>query len=135
MSDQDADTGTRADLSSPREFTEAAGDGRAPLPRAQSPFIALSQFTIANDMIAEVRQAFLNRPHLVDHAPGFLRMEVISPVDRPEEIWLLTYWTDEANFRAWHHSHHYRESHGQVPKGLKLIPKSARLRFFEQVCS
>lgn len=134
MADQDADTGTRVDLSSHREFTDTAGDG-VPLPPAQSAFVALSQFTIANDMIAEVRQAFLDRPHLVDRAPGFLRMEVISPVDRPEEIWLLTYWTDEADFRAWHHSHHYRESHGQVPKGLKLIPKSARLRFFEHVCS
>ena len=72
---------------------------------------------------------------IVDSAPGFLRMEVISPVEAPDEIWLLTYWTDEESIRDWHHSHEYRESHGQIPKGLKLVPKSTRLRFFEQICS
>ena len=42
-------------------------------------FIALSQFTIANDMTAEVKNAFVDRPHLVDNASGFIRLEVISP--------------------------------------------------------
>ena len=112
-----------------------AGGANAWLPQMRPAFVALSQFTIANDMVAEVRQAFLDRPHLVDRAPGFLRMEVISPVDASDEIWLLTYWTDETSFRDWHRSHEYRESHGQVPKGLKLVPRSARLRFFEHICS
>ncbi|HKQ05253.1 MAG TPA: antibiotic biosynthesis monooxygenase [Blastocatellia bacterium] len=135
MGDQDAAFSTPVDLPSDQPFSETAGDADPLLPQARNVFVALSQFTIANNMVAEVRQAFLNRPHLVDQAPGFLRMEVISPVESPEEIWLLTYWTDEANFRAWHHSHQYRESHGQIPKGLKLMPKSARLRFFERLCS
>ena len=135
MGDQDAAFSTPVDPPSDQPFTEITGDADTLFPQARNVFVALSQFTIANNMVAEVRQAFLNRPHLVDRAPGFLRMEVISPVEAPEEIWLLTYWTDEANFRAWHHSHHYRESHGQIPKGLKLVPKSARLRFFEHLCS
>jgi heme oxygenase (mycobilin-producing) len=112
-----------------------AGEADARSPQARAGFVALSQFTIANDMVAEVRQAFLDRPHLVDHAPGFLRLEVFAPVEAADEIWLLTYWTNEASFRAWHRSHEYRESHGQIPKGLKLVPRSARLRFFEHICS
>jgi heme-degrading monooxygenase HmoA len=32
-------------------------------------------------------------------------MEVFSPFVRPEEIWLVTYWTDAESFRLWHHSH------------------------------
>ena len=135
MGNPAADAGTTIDLLSDQAFADTAGEAEPYLPQARSVFVALSQFTIANDMMAEVRQAFLDRPHLVDRAPGFLRMEVISPVDAPDEIWLLTYWTDEADFRAWHHSHLYRESHGQIPKGLKLVPKSARLRFFEHICS
>jgi heme-degrading monooxygenase HmoA len=98
-------------------------------------FVALSRFTVANGMAPEVKRAFLDRPHLVDEAPGFLRMEVISPVDDPRELWLFTYWSDEASFRAWHRSHSYRHSHKGVPKGLKLVPKSAELRFFEHVSS
>jgi len=98
-------------------------------------FIALSQFTVANGLTAQVKQAFVNRPHLVDTAPGFLRMEVISPLDHPDEIWLLTYWSDEMSYQAWHHSHTYRQSHAEIPKGLKLVPRSAHIRFFAHVCA
>jgi heme-degrading monooxygenase HmoA len=62
-------------------------------------------------------------------------MEVISPRELPAEIWLLTYWETEEAFSKWHHSHLYHESHKGIPKGLKLLPKSARLRFFESICS
>jgi heme-degrading monooxygenase HmoA len=98
-------------------------------------FIALSQFTVANDMTEQVKDAFASRPHLVEEAPGFLRLEVISPLDNKDEIWLLTYWSDEESFKAWHHSHLYHDSHRGIPKGLKLVPRSARLRFFEHVSS
>jgi heme-degrading monooxygenase HmoA len=98
-------------------------------------FVALSRFVVANGMTAEVKAAFRNRPHLADSAPGYQRMEVISPVDRPEEIWLLTFWTDEASFRAWHHGHTYRESHRGIPKGLKLVPGETEIRHFEHVGS
>ncbi len=98
-------------------------------------FVALSRFVVANDKTGEVKQAFIDRPHLVDHAEGFLRMEVISPLDTPDEIWLLTYWTDENSYRAWHKSHLYRDSHAGIPKGLKLVRGSAEVRFFEQICS
>lgn len=98
-------------------------------------FIALSQFTVANDMTAEVKNAFVDRPHLVDNTSGFIRLEVISPLDNKDEIWLLTYWRDEDSFKTWHHSHLYHDSHKGIPRGLKLVPKSARLRFFEHVSS
>ena len=98
-------------------------------------FIAISQFTIANDKTNEVKHAFRNRPHLVEQAAGFLRMEVISPRELPAEIWLVTYWESEADFSQWHHSHRYRESHKGIPKGVKLVPHSVRLRFFDSVSS
>ncbi|HKY04028.1 MAG TPA: antibiotic biosynthesis monooxygenase [Blastocatellia bacterium] len=98
-------------------------------------FVALSRFVVANDKTGEVKQAFIDRPRMVDHAEGFLRLEVISPLDTPDEIWLLTYWTDEESFRAWHKSHLYRDSHAGIPKGLKLVRGSAEVRFFEQICS
>lgn len=54
-------------------------------------FVVVSRFAIANDMLDSVRQAFKSRPHRVDQEPGFIRMEVLSPTDKPEEIWLKTY--------------------------------------------
>ena len=98
-------------------------------------FVVLSQFVVANGLTAKVKAAFRARPHFVDHAPGYLRMEVISPMDRPDEIWLITFWTDETSFRTWHGSHHYHDSHKGMPKGLKLIPKETQIRYFEHVAS
>jgi len=98
-------------------------------------FVALSQFVIANGMMEEVKAAFRGRPHLVDSAPGFVRMNVMVPGDSPDEIWLVTYWTDEDSYRVWHRSHEYHESHKGIPKGLKLVPGSAKIRCFEYVCS
>lgn len=98
-------------------------------------FLALSRFIVANGMTAEVKAAFANRPHLVDAAQGFVRLDVFSPRDDPDEIWLLTYWTEEAHYRAWHRSHAYHESHAAIPKGLKLVPRSAEIRLFDHVAS
>lgn len=56
----------------------------APAPVAIG-FVALSKFVIANDKTTEVKEAFRQRPHLVDDQPGFVRMEVFSPLDRPQE--------------------------------------------------
>ena len=108
-----------------------------PLPEqpALAAFVALSSFVVANGMTDEVKAAFRARPHLVDDVAGFVRMEVLSPVERPEEIWLLTYWTDEASFQAWHHGHLYHESHAGIPKGLKLVRGETRLRHFNHVAS
>lgn len=100
-----------------------------PLP----PFVVLSRFVIANDMTAEVKAAFRERPHLVDSAEGFLRMEVLSPLDRPEEIWLMTWWTDAGCFDRWHHSHLYHASHAGIPKGLKLVRGESQIRRLEHV--
>lgn len=98
-------------------------------------FVALSKFVVANGKTGEVKRAFAERPHLVDSARGYVRMDVISPLDRPEEIWLITYWRDEESFRVWHRSHEYHESHRGIPKGLKLVPGSAEVRHFEYVSS
>jgi heme-degrading monooxygenase HmoA len=93
--------------------------------------VALSRFTIANDMVEEMRSAFGRRPHLVDSAPGFLGMEIMSPVDRAAEMWLVTRWSDEQSYRAWHRGHEYHEAHKGIPRGLKLVPGSASVTLLE----
>jgi heme-degrading monooxygenase HmoA len=98
-------------------------------------FVALSKFTIANEMDLAVKEAFRNRPHSVEAAPGFMRLDVLSPEENPKEIWLITYWSAREHFEEWHKSHLYRESHSGIPKGLKLVPKTTSLTFFEHVAS
>jgi len=106
-----------------------------PLSAPRATLVVLSKFVIANGMAAEVKAAFRERPHFVDGAPGFVRMEVLSPLERQEEIWLITYWTDAESFEAWHHGHQYKESHRGIPRGLKLVPGETEIRRFEHVCS
>jgi heme oxygenase (mycobilin-producing) len=98
-------------------------------------FVAVSKFVVANGMTEEVRRAFAERPHLVDSAPGYVRMDVISPLDCPDEFWLITYWRDEESFRIWHRSHEYQESHRGIPRGLKLVRGTAEVRHFKYVSS
>jgi len=81
-------------------------------------FVAMSKFEVANGMTDQVYDAFVNRPHLVDTAPGFVRMEVLRPREAPNEFWLLTFWHNEGSFRNWHRSHTYHNAHSGIPKGL-----------------
>lgn len=98
-------------------------------------YVSISRFRVRNGMEADVAEAFRARPHLVDDAPGFLRMEVLSPAEDASEFWLVTHWIDEASFRAWHHGHTFRESHSAIPHGLKLDPTATELRAFHCIAS
>jgi heme-degrading monooxygenase HmoA len=100
-----------------------------------SGFVAISTFKVANGMEDEVRRAFVERPHLVDTVPGFIRMDVLNPSGDPAEFWLLTYWTDEASFSAWHGSDEHRESHAGIPRGLKLDAAFTQVRTFAHIAS
>ena len=81
---------------------------------------AISRFRVRNGLDEEVRQAFLNRPRLVEKAPGFCGLDVLTDASDPSVFLLLTRWTDEASFRTWHGSEAHRQSHELMPKGLKL---------------
>lgn len=98
-------------------------------------YVSISRFRVRNGMEPEVADAFRTRPHLVDDAPGFIRMDVLSPTEDPAEFWLVTYWSDEESFRTWHHGHTFRESHSFIPKGLKLDPAATELRAFHHIAS
>jgi heme-degrading monooxygenase HmoA len=93
-----------------------------------------SRFTVANGMEAEVRRAFIDRPHLVETAPGFLRLELHSAADDPAKFWLLTWWESEQHFQEWHR-HHRHESHQLMPKGLRLDPSGTEVHILQHITS
>jgi len=67
-----------------------------------------------------VRKAFLKRPLLVEKAAGFCGLSVLTDAADPSVFLLLTRWTDEISFRAWHRSEAHNQSHELIPQGLKL---------------
>jgi len=97
--------------------------------------LVLSKFKVANGMTPQVKQAFRERPHQVEAAAGFIRLDVVSPRDQPDEIWLLTYWSDFFSYEQWHKSSAHHESHQGIPRGLKLDPASTQITVFEHICS
>ena len=89
--------------------------------------LGMSRFKVANGLEAKVKAAFLDRPHLVDHVPGFLGMETFTEEKDATAFYLLTRWTDSESFRAWHASPAHHESHRGIPKGLKLEPSFTKI--------
>jgi heme-degrading monooxygenase HmoA len=92
-----------------------------------------SQFRVANGMEETVRQAFADRPHLVERAPGFLGMEVFRDSDDPSIFLLSTRWSDIESFRGWHGSEAHKHSHRGIPKGLRLDPAHTKLTFLREI--
>ncbi len=95
--------------------------------------IAISRFRVANGMEGEVKQAFFDRPHLVDSVPAFLGMETFTDESDPTIFYLVTRWTDIESFRTWHGSAEHRLSHKFIPKGLKLDPKYTKVTILDRL--
>lgn len=95
--------------------------------------LAISRFRVANGMEGEVKEAFFNRPHLVDSVPEFLGMETFTDAKDPTIFYLVTRWTDAKSFRSWHGSADHRLSHKFIPKGLKLDPKYTKVTIHDRL--
>ena len=97
-------------------------------------FTVISCFEVKPGFEAQVKEAFRNRPKLVENYEGFIRLDVLSAQENAAEIWLLTYWGNEEKFKDWHRKH-LKGSHSGIPKGLKLVPHSFSLRSFNHITS
>ncbi len=95
--------------------------------------VALSRFRVANECERAVRDAFLNRPGLVDKSPGFIGMEVFTDTEDVSSFYLITRWTDVNSFRQWHSSPEHKQAHNGIPKGLKLDASFTLVRTLERI--
>jgi len=100
------------------------------LPRAPVPTrgVTLSRFVLANGPEAKVRAALRERPHHVERMAGFVRMEVLCPLDRPQESWLVIPWRSGDDYRAWYRGHGDRGSHRGILNGLQRVGRETRIR-------
>jgi heme-degrading monooxygenase HmoA len=96
--------------------------------------LALSRFKVANGLENSVAQAFLNRPRLVEHAEGFVGLEVFTDTKDASVFYLSTRWTTESAFRRWHASEAHHAAHKGIPKGLKLDAAFTQVMVMELLC-
>lgn len=95
--------------------------------------IAMSRFRVLGRREQDVRQAFMNRPGLVDNQAGFLGLEVFQDHTDDAVFYLVTRWSDISAFQSWHSSHAHNASHEMMPKGLKLDSAFTELRILDRV--
>jgi heme-degrading monooxygenase HmoA len=95
--------------------------------------LAVSRFRVANGLADDVRRAFLARPRRVDAARGFLGLETFVDARDAATFVLVTRWSDEPSFRAWHASPEHHRSHERIPRGLKLDATATELRILGRI--
>ena len=95
--------------------------------------VAISRFRVANGLEDEVKEAFRQRPRLVDAEPGFLGMETFTDASERTVFYLVTRWTDAAPFHAWHRSDAHHLSHRFIPRGLKLDAEWTKLAVLDRI--
>ena len=95
--------------------------------------VVVSRFRVANGLEATVRQAFIDRPHRVERAPGFLGIEALTDEADPAIFYLVTRWSDRESFERWYGSDEHDRSHALIPKGLKLDASYTVVRYLAPI--
>jgi heme oxygenase (mycobilin-producing) len=95
--------------------------------------VALSRFKVANGSGDDVRQAFRDRPRLVENASGFLGIEAFTDAGDASLFYLITRWTDADSFRQWHSGPDHKLAHRGIPKGLKLDASFTLIRTLDPI--
>ncbi|MFB6194746.1 MAG: antibiotic biosynthesis monooxygenase [Haloplanus sp.] len=81
-------------------------------------FVVANRIPVAEDRGEEFERRFRERAGLVEDREGFVRLEVLRPVDADPYV-VLTHWESEADFEAWTDSEAFRKAHSEgSPEGL-----------------
>jgi heme-degrading monooxygenase HmoA len=90
-------------------------------------YVSLSRLRLPDERAPELVAAFRRRAHLVDHADGFIDLQVWqSDVDSGELV-MVSRWRDRDAFKAYMKSERHRISHGRIDPSLDEAIKLERL--------
>jgi heme-degrading monooxygenase HmoA len=78
---------------------------------AQTIVVAISRFTVARAIGADIESRFRQRPRLVDRHDGFLGCEVLKTGTDPITFVLITRWASRAKLKAYLQSDDFRMVH------------------------
>jgi heme-degrading monooxygenase HmoA len=79
-------------------------------------FVVSSEVTISPESAGTLELAFRERLHLVEKAPGFLRLEVWRDVTRPGVFQMVSWWDNADSFRRYMRSADHWISHARIPR-------------------
>ena len=74
-------------------------------------FVAVNYIACSAGYRERFEQLFRTRAHAIDRLPGFHRMMVLKPRREDDHYLIVSFWTDQAAFEAWHASSAFAEGH------------------------
>jgi heme-degrading monooxygenase HmoA len=77
--------------------------------------VVSNRIQVAEGHEKEFEARFEGRARLVEHMPGFIRLEILRPLKSDYYV-VLTHWQDEASFGAWTDSAEFKEAHRNRPR-------------------
>ena len=90
-------------------------------------YVSMSRLRVAAERSDALVAAFRGRAHLVDHADGFVDLQVWRSDRDPEEVLMVSRWRDRAAFTAYMRSAEHRTSHDRIDPALKDAIQLERL--------
>ncbi|MFB6108170.1 MAG: antibiotic biosynthesis monooxygenase [Haloplanus sp.] len=77
-------------------------------------FVVANRIPVAEGHGTDFEERFRKRAGRVEEQPGFVRLEVLRPVDADRYVF-LTHWESEADFEAWTDSEAFADAHSERP--------------------
>ncbi len=90
-------------------------------------YVSLSRLRVERERAPELVSAFRRRAHLVDHADGFVDLQVWQSDRDPAELVMVSRWRDREAFKAYMKSEAHRISHDRIDPARDTAIRLARL--------
>lgn len=76
-------------------------------------FVMMNRMQVPPKWQEHFEEIFKDRKRAVDRRPGFIRAEILRPLEGDTYI-VMTYWKSKGDFEGWVGSPEYREGHQRV---------------------
>ena len=90
-------------------------------------YVSLSRLRVEAERAPELVAAFRRRAHLVDHADGFVDLQVWQSDRDAGELVMVSRWRDRDAFKAYMKSDEHRVSHDRIDPELDEAIRLERL--------
>ncbi len=97
-------------------------------------FVVANRVPVKNDWKEEFENRFRHRAGQIERQPGFVRMQVLRPVDVDSPYVVLTTWESETAFREWVGSDDFKAAHADPMPG-EAFDGEGRLEQHEVIIS
>lgn len=97
-------------------------------------FVVMNRFPVNPDYAGQFETRIANRPRQVEQQPGFIRAQLLRPVQPGLPYIVLTMWQTQADFEAWVSAPDFAARHaGQRTLGGEALTGPNQIETFEVV--